>query len=302
MNETPYWFAIKYPRGFKYSIGDATNETLTPSLYNMQDTNRGALAYTLQQLWTSPQPSYIIYNDESPLNTSYNFAKGHTKGILATDGAQGFWLQHSTPKFPLGPSDTNNYEGLTSNGFDYGQHFFCLTLNADEIERLAGILMLNRPAVQDYYIADYNTNFSALAQGEYSTSPICESIHLDAANYKWTVFAKTSQWDKELYADCIAPELATPLKVESWIRGSACGPECNDTYSVEDIKTVSFNNVEWTEYDDHSKWAVGESHICFSDINRMTTQASRGGSAICVDNPAITEQFESAIKSTNVCN
>ena len=297
----PYWFAIKYPQGFKYSYWEP-GHTLQESKYDMQDTDRGALTWTMNQLWSeNNNVSYVIYNDESPLNTTYDFSKGHTKGILATDGSHGFWLQHSTPKWPLGPTYIDTYGGLTSNGFDYGQHFFCISLNAAEVERLAGHLAINRPNIQDYFVtADPESNFSLLAQGNYITDPICQSITIDIYNHRWDIFAKTSEWNNELYDACIAPSMHESLQVESWLRGSECGSYCKDP-SVVDIKSVQFNDYNWSEYHDHSKWAIGESVICFADINRMTTQASRGGGAICVHEPEIVSIFNKSVMEANSC-
>ena len=285
-----YWYAIKYPQGFKYSFG-FPGQSLTQSPYDMQDTDRGTLTWTMKQLWQD-NVSYVIYNDESPLNKSYNPSYGHTKGIVATDGIQGFWLQHSVPKWPLGPTYTSSYEGLTSNGFDYGQHFFCITLSQSEIDRLAYHLQLNHPNIQDSQIGpEAPQNMTALAAGHHSTSPICDTIMLRTDSHDWTIFAKTSQWNNELYSECIEPKLNEPLEVESWIRGSACKP----TSTVHDVKEVEFNNQTWTEYADHSKWAVGKRSTCFSDINRMTTQAVRGGGAICVDDGQIYDDFSKAV-------
>jgi deoxyribonuclease-2 len=289
-----YWYAIKYPKGFKYTFG-YLDHPLQESIYDMQDTDRGSLTWTMEQLWR-PNVSYIIYNDESPLNTTYNPKYGHTKGILATDGTQGFWLQHSVPKWPLGPTYTSSYEGLTSNGFDYGQHFFCLTLSQHEIEHLAGHLEMNHPHIQDSQIgSEAGVNMTALATGYYSTVPTCDTITLRTISHDWTIFAKTSEWNNDLYSECIQPVMNQPLEVESWIRGSECKP----TDEVHDIKEVEFNNISWSEYNDHSKWAVGTKSVCFSDINRMTTQSSRGGGAICVDDIQIYNDFANAIISSN---
>ncbi len=301
-NVTLFWAAIKYPRGFKYSYYEPGSQ-MQPSNYDLQDTDRGAITWTLQQLWNpAKQVSYIIYNDESAAdNSTYDFSKGHTKGIIASDGDQGFWLQHSTPKFPVGPHEAPSYEGITSNAFDYGQHFFCLTLKASELDRLAGHMMLNRPNIQDYYVTtDAGANFTALATGEYSTAAICDTIILNTAEHEWKVFAKSTQWNNELYDACIAPQLQEPLKVESWIRGSECGAYCGSP-QVLDIDKVNINDNIWSEYDDHSKWAVSDNHICFSDINRMTTQASRGGGAICVEDPILVKTFNDAVQGSDEC-
>ena len=61
----------------------------------------------------------------------------------------GFWLQHSTPKFPqpaAGPA-AGNYTGVAPSQRVFGQHFLCLTLGAGGVESVAGALRTAFPLV-----------------------------------------------------------------------------------------------------------------------------------------------------------
>ncbi len=297
-----FWAAFKYPQGFNYAYYTPTSQSLNASQFDLQDTDRGLVANTLRQLWDTPSASYVIYNDESPLpNSTYSSTFGHTKGVFATDGETGFWLTHSTPQFPLGPSYASSYEGITSNGFDYGQHYLCISLTATQVNTIAYQFQMNRPLITDSRISSTTpSELAALARGEYSTSPNCDQVTVRGATHDWVVFSKTTQWNGELYDACIAPTLCEPLRVESWMRGDECGPMCGK-YSVVDIKSVEFIGNTWQEHQDHSKWAVGSRHVCFGDINRMKSQAARGGGAVCVDDSHLWEIMNGAAVSAGVC-
>jgi hypothetical protein len=61
--------------------------------------------------------------------------------------------------------------------------------------------------------------------------------------------------------------------------------------------------LAFTEYNDHSKWAVGlsEGYVCASDINRMTTQFERGGSAFCFKDETLAAALRDAITGADSC-
>jgi hypothetical protein len=69
---TDSWFGLKEPLGSKYLYYDG--EALAPSKHSMNDTTVGALANTVQQLW-SPSTQYLIFNDDNKknINKCFNF-------------------------------------------------------------------------------------------------------------------------------------------------------------------------------------------------------------------------------------
>ena len=308
------WLAIKMPQGTTYFYYDSQDKHFDISTYSLNDTSSGALAYTAKQLW-HPNANYVLYNDQPPKNTdniTYNThatAFGHTKGFFAFDeAANGFWLTHSIPLFPLGPSKSDTYLGLGSNAFTYAQHLLCLSVNADTLNALASQFLLNKPNIYDSHIEQKTyANINQLVSGKYSTEKQCESsLFFTQASMEFTVYAKTAEWNNELYSECVTPHQKDTLLVESWIRGSAEGPVCPVTdYDTLDINYLDFSsfNKQWSETKDHSKWAItlNKPIVCMGDINRMTTQYSRGGGTACFSDKLLHSVLKKAIVETNTC-
>ena len=234
----------------------------------------------------------------------------------------GFWITHSIPLFPLGPKQSNEYIGLGSNAFTYAQDALCLSVSADTINNIASKFLLNRPQIYDYkIITDIDDkykyeNIKRLVDGEYSKEKICDSIYLETQEgTKFTLYAKSAEWNNDLYSECVTPSIEDTIWVETWIRGSAIGPNCPPSkYNTLDIKYLNFivdnisNNIyssnSWSETQDHSKWAITENKnfICMGDINRMTTQYSRGGGTACFEDEKLHSVFKKATTQTNECN
>jgi deoxyribonuclease II len=234
-------------------------------------------------------------------------------GVVGVEGGSeltGFWLVHSTPRFPELPSEYSEYPGMPWNEHIYGQSFLCVSFQgAASLNTVAAALLLNYPDVYDYVLSSSVRSASPglvqVVQGESNTSPVCDvSVLTSTAGKKFTVFAKSKPWDQDLYADCVAPKLGVKeLLVETWIRGYAIGPVCTPSYQVLDVEHVQFDGYSWKETQDHSKWAVdgAGSVTCIGDINRMTSQYRRGGGTVCVEYAPLNQQFLSAVTASNSC-
>jgi deoxyribonuclease II len=289
-NTVDSWYAFKLNKGTQYLYADTKQPTPVLSQYDMNSTKNGALAYTTMQLWV-PETAYILYNDEPPTQNP-ELTPGHTKGYAAVaPDSSGFLVIHSIPKFPTGPGNISQYIGMESNAWEYGQSILCLSLNASTIAAVLTKMQSNAPQVYDWatptQIPQTAINaIQALGSGVINTSALCTiTTYETQASMEFQYFAKSKQWNNELYAACIAPYYQQSFYVESWIRGSAEGPSCTTPNHVYDIQELDYNGFKLSEYNDHSKWAVSDSIVCIGDINRMTTQYSRGGGSVCFESP-----------------
>ena len=295
-----YWIAIKKPQGTSYFYYESDYKVFNTSPYSLNDTFTGALAYTTQQLWLK-DANYAIDN-----SAKY----GHTKGYFAFDATNnGFLLTHSLPLFPIGPSDTSNYLGIGSNAWIYAQHLLCTSVTATTLNDMAGQFLLNRPQIYDakLYKDNYKSyeNIKNLIDGQYSTLKACHVMpFISSSGVPFTLFSKTAEWNNDLYSECVTEYEKDTLLVETWIRGSAVGPVCPMSgYDTLDIKFLNFITSSWSETQDHSKWAITATKktICMGDVNRMTTQYSRGGGTVCFVDTILHTVFKTAIIKENSC-
>jgi deoxyribonuclease-2 len=186
----------------------------------------------------------------------------------------------------------------------YGQHLACFSFSVASLALIAEQTILTVPSIYDSRISPSAPEaLQALGNGAYSDSPTCsQTVVTTTGGLAVTYYAKSTQWNNELYANCIAPSENESLLVESWIRGSAEGPSC-DTVDVLDVQNLSYPfGLAFTEYNDHSKWAIGRDLVCASDINRMTTQYERGGSAFCFHDQVLATALRTAIVGTDSCS
>ncbi len=303
------WLVIKEPHSTSYLYADPSLDLQTSLYSSLNFTDRGALALTSDQLWSAD--SYVIYNDEDPINSTYSYNYGHTKGYLFfNDNTSGVWIQHSIPQFPVGPAFSAEYNGLTHNAWTNAQHIYCMSLDSSQLNAVAGILLLNKPRINDWKLSGAAGiqfgNISSLIAGNYSTAGICTSVTVKTVGrQEQTVFGKTAEWGQALWENCIAPAIAENLLVQSWLQGAGPGPYCPASgFSVVNIQSVSFGSgTIWNTSVDHSKWAIDESGgiVCFGDINRVYSQAERGGGAVCVTVAQYATGLRTAVAATDSC-
>ena len=91
-------------------------------------------------------------------------------------------------------------------------------------------------------------------------------------------FAKTGDFNEDLYHNLVAPGLHANLLTETWQHNhkTNIGPSCDGNYTVLDITDLNVQSTEesFTFYNrkDHSKFAVSSSaavpYVCIGDINR----------------------------------
>jgi len=298
-----FWFAIKEPKGTNYVYSDSKTP-FAPSHLSLNNTITGALASTLTQLWEKTT-EYILFNDEplGALNESVA-VYGHTKGIWAWNDREAFVLTHSIPLFPKGPAEVEEYAGLGGNAYTYGQSLTCFSFSISTLIILANQMTLTAADIYEKKTGPNTPHaLQTLADGFVSNEPVCNSTTVESlGGLPIVYFAKSSQWNNELYSQCIAQTIGESLFVETWIRGSATGPSCAGKFHVNDISLLElpFHDT-FKETQDHSKWAIGGNYVCISDINRMTTQYKRGGGAFCFMDYMLAKTLNATIKTTNMC-
>lgn len=304
------WFILKSPNSSRYFYADP-DTPFQPSIHqSLNLTSEGALAKTTEQLW-SDSVSYFIYNDEDPNSNTYSYTYGHLKGYVIMDesDASAIWVQHSIPKFLEGPSTRSSYGGLLPNAWDNAQHMLCLSISLPTLATFAESLALTRARIYDSSVlptlATKYPNLTAMIQGSTSKQPLCiYDAFQTISGMKFTTFMKSTQWNNALWDACVAPYFQRGLIVQSWLQGSVIGANCSGSYPITDVESVSISpDFSWLNENDHSKWALSVDHsfVCFGDINRVYSQAGRGGGAVCLTEPNYVAALAEATLTTDSC-
>ena len=273
---------------------------------------------TLAPIYSNPTRDSLIFaffNDVPP-HGQVSGEKGHTKGVVAFDGSEGFWLVHSVPNFPPKPDKSYSYP---NSGLDNGQSFLCITLNSNQIENVASLLEHSCPHFYDTKMshplrAKYR-KMSEVINGQCNTE--YSKIH-EPLPAEFIAFAKTKEFGEDLYHDLVATELETDLFAETWRNGPGepLPSNCFGSYRVQNVQNITVMAVvgtrdhtfEFPSTEDNSKWAVSdpkrypdEQWVCIGDIDRRMPQLSRGGGTVCCRNDKLWKLYFDMVKDWESC-
>lgn len=111
----------------------------------------------------------------------------------------------------------------------------------------------------------------------------------------------------DLYSGLVVNYSKQALYVKSWGKMKRPLPSNCSTiipHHVYNVKEVKAPNMEpFSDTSDHSKWCVtrGADWTCIADMNREVSQMDRGGGAICTNDAAVRNAFETLIKRHDPC-
>ncbi|XP_071802431.1 plancitoxin-1-like [Asterias amurensis] len=299
-------------QGYGYMYMDVHQTALKLSTTGLNTANH-AIAHTLQQIYSnhsSKNVGYLMYNDALPGMDITEGEYGHTKGDLAFDASSGFWLVHSTPRFPRNSSQSYNWPATANKN---GQTFLCVKFGYDQFETIGQQLMYNYPQVYDSNIppklAKNVPSLVKVTQGKHvTTKPWNKQVSLTSSGgQSFDSFAKFSNYGQDIYSAWLAPSLKSKLSVQTWQNGAGTKMKsyCAGSYHVENILAMNLGSEAFRHSKDHSKWAVtalkGSKWICIGDLNRMESQKNRAGGALCFENAAARKNFLDGITDTEKC-
>lgn len=237
------------------------------------------------------------------------------------DESTGFYIVHSVPKFVNTFDDSYDYP---DSGRDNGQTSLCISFDTQsEGPKLASHLLLMKPNLFSTNLVDgipsESTDFTNLFNPKYrAPKDAPKSLETEITTLGGTTFRAFSKNPKnlvDLYGAIVAPALEAPLFAETWRRGAGgiLESDCTLDYTVNNVMGLEINfdssssSGDWQFITDHSKWAISSddskaTYTCVGDVNRMASQAKRGGGTLCFDNKKVHQAFRSAIKVIEPCS
>jgi deoxyribonuclease-2 len=268
--------AIKLP---KKTINDKNNHGLhfieycenKKDFIKKDDINVWINNLYMKSRWTN----WIIYNDDIhkiKINKENNHGNGHCKGILTWNDTNISWLCHSVPNFPLF-FDGVNISNIDDGELIYGQSFQYIELAFSE-QLIKDIL--NQINIMNAHIYIENNNYKNINFVKNNT--INEIKLTDTINH----IAKSPHYEIDIYSEYIGVKYNYKWNTETWIRGHNIE---KTNKNIINIKSIIFEDIEYNENQDHSKWAFSDNeYYWIGDLNRMTSQYRRGGGGfICKD-------------------
>ncbi|BDA51187.1 Deoxyribonuclease-2-beta [Coccomyxa sp. Obi] len=303
-DDVDWWIALKAPEGSPYGYLDSTQNppqwAYDPNS-ELAATSGNPLANTLQQIY-SGGVSYLIYNDQpfdfTPKPKIDGKFHAHAKGVFAFSKTQGFWLTHSNPNFPDNPKDSS-YSGIYNcSATDaskcgpaqgqqrYGQHYLCLTMDHDNLEKAAQALQMALVVVASSDLEDVQDDYPEMAQivsgylkHKTGEVPVKDSINQELATVgsepllQFAMSPTEIGDDVYLYEELIEPKLKSGMWVETWKEGKDFVSYCPSVksslpkgthfkYETRTINKIFINQeLQWTNprtrnSGDHSKWAI----------------------------------------------
>lgn len=182
------------------------------------------------------------------------------------DDENGLWIVHSVPKFPPVPED--GAYSYPVSGRNFGQSVLCVSFNTENMNKVGLQLKYNQPDIYAYHIP-YTLQMPLMYLTDVTkgllinTPPWFNTQALQSlAGASFLSFAKTRDFNQDLYEDFVAPTLRAGLFVQTWPNGPGrLTSDCSSSYYVQNVKQLRVKVVNWLSFSsttDHSKWAVAD--------------------------------------------
>jgi deoxyribonuclease-2 len=302
-SDVDWWVILKLPGSEQHSYFEAGSRARSFQVQADKFAG-GALANTLDQVYgASKTEGWIMYNDEPPSGAK-DGSRAHAKGVLGLGSDAGFWLIHSTPRFPAAQSS-----GSFNFPYDehtYGQSFMCLSVDPSQYDPIANGLVTDHVHAYDFSLppavnSTALTNVAYMALGDRKVDTMQPTL-TTVGGTDFKSFFKNKRWDSDLWDDLVAPTLGVDMQVETWMR-PAMRSCCSCDPAVVNVRQLSLGDFNFSETQDHSKWGVSNSGpwVCVGDINRMTSQRQRGGGATCTQSQDLADAFRNLIVQADDC-
>lgn len=271
----------------------------------------------LKRLLAQVDPStdyYMAFNDEHPkLNgglTSLESGTAHAKGLMVVDkNYTGFYLHHSVPKYPAF-TPQSGFDFTTPPTSHYGQHFMCLSIKTKAtVDLLRKQFALENVSV---YADNFPTSLDSATTGAGLNTPRIltkmlkfqsQEVAIVDLTDDWKMFTKPPSDLILLWDDSVAPHYADSLLTETWGRpysADKCDLKGGKVSNIHHLKVAVGGAVhEWRDTKDHCKWGLfmNKNVVCVGDMNRMDSQAKRGGSAFCKEDAGLYKAFKGMIEN-----
>lgn len=257
--------ALKVPHGTKGVYYHENQKHFTGC-----DINEWVQSLYHHATWTG----WIVYNDDAA-DEKVCGSDAHAKGILAWNATHVSWLVHSVPNFP------RSFTGSTISPIESPEHMYGQSFMY--VERPADNAFLTNVITQLYHM-DAHIN---MKQNEPHV-PIKSSDLIRTVVFSDTVthISKSPSHHIDIYGEHLTM-YSNEWLIQTWKRGHPITKES----TIKDITHLCVHGTAYKGSQDHSKWGVCPEYIWVGDLNRMQSQAKRGGGGFLVKDKNRSEEL-----------
>jgi deoxyribonuclease-2 len=153
--------------------------------------------------------THAMYNDDPPNASAASSGYAHSKGFLAANETNGFWVTHSVPNWPYALT-TGYLPFPTASQGIYSQSFICLSMNSSTTNLIGISLLKMRPKYYSQSLPPAllplfpDINAALISKGVISTLPFAISVSLYSAGIgspprMFTSFAKSTKFGRDVW-------------------------------------------------------------------------------------------------------
>ena len=224
--------------------------------------------------------------------------------MLVYDATNAFYIVHSFPLFPAMTSSGTINSTINYSQTVYGQNMMCVSMPTSTLYELAGIMSVIQASVYYTNIKISNANVTRFTSGLILDNLSTGSYQFSVAGTSYVYISKSQYSGLDLWDIVVAGYYQQGLYVQSWGRpymASVCPPLAK--YTTLNISGLKIANATWAGTQDHSKWGIPTSTkvVCYGDMNRMTSQRTRGGGALCMANSNLYDLHFGVITNMDPC-
>jgi hypothetical protein len=274
------WFvSLRIPNSRTYLIYEPHTKSFRP-------TDELLLKSTVDQL-SFAQNKFTMWNDQTIFGDASS-SKAHAKGFVHyQEGGKGFVFVHSIPQFVNTTLTNDTFNYITRETSSYGQSIVCITLNSKaEVDTVIAHLNAERANI-------FATTFDIPTR----VLPTIPTL-VDDLPSGFKMVTKTTYVAQKPFEEMLVNYYRTSWLSNTWGRPWT-NSTCDTEFKISNVKVKNLGGVVMKTTQDHSKWALsfGDQRriVCIGDLNHMDSQATRGGSFMCKDDPDLYKAFYSTL-------
>ncbi|KAL4445143.1 hypothetical protein ABPG74_021956 [Tetrahymena malaccensis] len=313
----PYEAQVKEQIYFGYTDDQNIRSTFNYSPQNLLFNSSSPISVLISQINNDPSVKFIQWDNSQGKDSLSSFSKGLV--AIQEDSENGIFFGYSMNNF-LRIDKSKIVMNLKQEDLMFGQQFFCISLDFENLEKLANNLLITKINIQ------FNNIFSQLKLKNLSRLQNNLNIHypldykdvdLNLKNSEVAVKMITQNYwiyyNTNILSDfesiTIDDQISSILNCDILYKNSKPSVnQCQPHYTSETILTIKHKNYKIDSKQDKSKWIICKNDnqditpfVCLSDLDNYTPRYFHGGNLFCFKSKQLHQLYSNMIESVNFC-